>query len=487
MLNYALLPVSIICTSYEKIMIPETSIISLLIGMIAGMTFYLDSWKASNDGKELSESQRYRGFIIVIGGGVISPIIDKLLLETEKYDFFKGYLVGVVIGWLGLFISVTLLYVFWKNTKDLSPNSKYYKAGQISYSFIEIVSGGISVDPIQRQKELENELAKNKLAEIKKRLKQEDPRAYVALEEQLIQDQQNGLKAQKKNLENLKSEIVRADSEPEQEAEKLIQDKNELIQTLQNELKLARNRQSSERGLKVVNEYIVQLGRQEDEIRELRKLIEDFRKQNISQSEFSRQVTFKRINQYEFGGLFIGELFVHGRLIRIYQGDITNLVTDIIVSSDDNYLTMGGGVSYRLRSVGGSDIYSEAQKLVPLSLGEVAVTNAGNLPAQKIFHGVVIDFNTGHRPSKKVIQQVIHTCLEKANHANYRSIAFPLLGTGTGGFPAIEALQIMLSQIIQDISDKPHSLTEVIVAIYGKVAQVIDVEAIIKEVQETSS
>jgi O-acetyl-ADP-ribose deacetylase (regulator of RNase III) len=464
-------------------MIPETSIISLLIGIIAGMTFYLDSWRASTDSKELSESQRYRGLLIVIAGGVISPIIDKFLLETEKYDFFKGYLFGVVIGWLTLFVSVTLLYVFWKNTKDLSPNTKFYRLGQISYSFIEVVSGGISVDPIQRQKELENQLSENKILEIKQRLRQEDPQAYVALEEQLIQSQQYALKTQKENLENLKSAIARADSEPEQEAEKLIQDKNKLIQTLQNELELARSRQSSDQARKAVDEYTVQLHRQEDEIRELRRLIQDFRNQNISQSEFSRKVTFKRINQYEFGGLFIGELAIHGRLIRLYQGDITNLVTDVIVSSDDNYLTMGGGVSYRLRSVGDGDIYSEAKKLVPLSLGEVAVTTAGKLSAQKIFHGVVIDFDTGKGPSKDVIEQVIHTCLEKANQANYKSIAFPLLGTGAGGFPAIEALQIILSQIIQDLSSKPYSVAEVIVSIYGRVAQVIDVEAVIKEVQ----
>lgn len=463
-------------------MIPETSIISLLVGMIAGMTFYLDSWRNSTDSKDLSESQRYRGLLIVIGGGVISPIIDKFL-ETERYAFFKGYLFGVVIGWLALFISVSFMYIVWKNTKDLSPDSKYHRVGQISYSFIEVVSGGINVDPIQRQKEFENQQSEIRLAEIKQRLKQEDPQAYVAFEEQLLKGQQYALKAQKENLENLKSAIDRSDSEPEKEAERLIQDKNQLIQTLQKELELARGRQGGERTQKVVDEYTLQLRRQEDEIRELRQLIEDFNRQNISHSEFSKQVTFRRINQYEFGGLFIGELTVNGKLIRIYQGDITNLVTDIIVSSDDNYLSMGGGVSLRLRSVGGGDIYSEAQKLAPLSLGKVAVTTAGKLSAQKIFHGVVIDFDTRKGPSKEVIQQVIHTCLEKANHSNYRSIAFPLLGTGTGGFPAIEALQIMLSQTIQDLSDNPNSVSEVIVAIYGRVAEVIDVEAVIKEVQ----
>ncbi|NES86160.1 MAG: hypothetical protein F6K10_34955, partial [Moorea sp. SIO2B7] len=55
-----------------------------------------------------------------------------------------------------------------------------------------------------------------------------------------------------------------------------------------------------------------------------------------------------------------------------------------------------------------------------------------------------------------------------------------------GGFPAIEALEIILSQIIQDISAKPQSVVEVIVAIYGRVAQVIDIEAVIKEVSQKS-
>ena len=41
-------------------MIPEISTIALFIGIIAGMTFYLDGWRAANDSEEFSESQRYR-------------------------------------------------------------------------------------------------------------------------------------------------------------------------------------------------------------------------------------------------------------------------------------------------------------------------------------------------------------------------------------------------------------------------------------------
>lgn len=447
------------------------------------MIFYLDGWKAATDGKEFSKSPRYRGLFIVVGGGVISPILDKFLLETEKYVFFKGYLFGVIIGWLILFISISFSYIFWKNTEKLSQNSISYKIGQICLSFIQVVSGGIIVDPI-KLKELENQQTENQFAEVKEKLKKEDPQAYIALEEQLIQSQQRDLNTRRENLENLKIALARANSEPEQEAEKLIQDKNLLIQTLQTELELARSRRQDDKHIKkIIEEYTTQLRHQEDEIRELRELIQNFRQQNISQSKLSQIVSFKRINQYEFGGLFIGELAVHGRLIKIYQGDIASLVIDVIVSSDDNYLSMGGGVSYRIRSAGGSEIYSEAKKLAPLSLGEVAVTTAGKLSAQSIFHGVVIDFNTGKGPSKQVIQQVIHTCFKKANEANYRSIAFPLLGTGNGGFPAIEALQFILSQVIKELSDEHQSIAEVIIAIYGTVAQVIDVETLIKEIQ----
>jgi O-acetyl-ADP-ribose deacetylase (regulator of RNase III) len=93
----------------------------------------------------------------------------------------------------------------------------------------------------------------------------------------------------------------------------------------------------------------------------------------------------------EAGEGFLGEFLVHDKLVRIYQGDITNLVTDVIVSSDDTYLKMSGTLSWRIREVGGDEIYREARNLVPLSLGNIAVTTAGKLQAKKIFHGVVID------------------------------------------------------------------------------------------------
>jgi WD40 repeat protein/O-acetyl-ADP-ribose deacetylase (regulator of RNase III) len=165
---------------------------------------------------------------------------------------------------------------------------------------------------------------------------------------------------------------------------------------------------------------------------------------------------------------FLGEFLVRDKLVKIYQGDITNLVTDVIVSSDDNYLTMSGGVSARIRQVGGDEIYWETRNLIPLFLGDVAVTRAGKLRAKKLFHAVVIDFDEGENLSDKVILRVVHSCMKKAKLYSFRSIAFPLLATGSAGFPAKVVWEIMFRQIIRDLSAENQNISEVIVAIYQR-------------------
>jgi len=132
--------------------------------------------------------------------------------------------------------------------------------------------------------------------------------------------------------------------------------------------------------------------------------------------------------------------------LRICIGDITDSTTDIIVSSDDILLTMSGGVSGRIRYVGGSSIYQEAQNQIPLKLGDVAITSAGTLKAKTIFHAVTVDTNL--ESSLEIIQKLIKSCLSKCQELNLKSIAFPLLGSGVGRLNRGQALDIIASGII---------------------------------------
>ena len=60
--------------------------------------------------------------------------------------------------------------------------------------------------------------------------------------------------------------------------------------------------------------------------------------------------------------------FGKSRLI-IKLGDLTSAVTDVIVSSDDAYLSMGGGVSASILRAGGDAIARDARKNVPCQMG----------------------------------------------------------------------------------------------------------------------
>lgn len=128
-------------------------------------------------------------------------------------------------------------------------------------------------------------------------------------------------------------------------------------------------------------------------------------------------------------------------------GDITNLQVDAIVSSDDTYLTMGGGVSRAISLAGGSTIQTDAKKLIPLKVGDVAITSGGQLPVKYVFHAATLDYHGLVFPSDETIRNTTTKCLQLADNLNAHSIAFPALGTGVGGFPFQSVAEVMTSAI----------------------------------------
>ncbi len=88
--------------------------------------------------------------------------------------------------------------------------------------------------------------------------------------------------------------------------------------------------------------------------------------------------------------------------VEICEGNILNppASVDAVASSDDNYLTMGAGVSLQLAKKAGPAYVEEAHRQCPLEAGTVVVTGPGDLPSQglnvkHVLHGAVIDYDTG--------------------------------------------------------------------------------------------
>jgi O-acetyl-ADP-ribose deacetylase (regulator of RNase III) len=160
---------------------------------------------------------------------------------------------------------------------------------------------------------------------------------------------------------------------------------------------------------------------------------------------------------------------INNTKFRVTYGDITRLTADALVSSDDNYLTMGGGVSASLLKAGGASISKEARKHIPLGLGDVAVTSAGRLSAKYIFHVVTIDYTNMIYVSEKNIEAASLRCMELADMLGVRIIAFPALGTGVANFPFQLAAEIM-TQTIASYLLGGTSIELVILTLYAREA-----------------
>jgi O-acetyl-ADP-ribose deacetylase (regulator of RNase III) len=155
------------------------------------------------------------------------------------------------------------------------------------------------------------------------------------------------------------------------------------------------------------------------------------------------------------------KLKIKNTVISIIQGDITEMETDALVNAANNHLWMGGGVAGALKRSGGQVIENEAKNKGPIEIGEAVVTTAGALNAKYVIHaaGMGMDLRT----DATKIQNATTNSLKRAHELELRSIAFPSIGTGVGGFPLKDAARIMLGSTVKFLSEFEDTTLEKII------------------------
>ncbi len=153
--------------------------------------------------------------------------------------------------------------------------------------------------------------------------------------------------------------------------------------------------------------------------------------------------------------------------IEVYRGDITQLEFDVLVNAANNRLWMGGGVAGALKRAGGKEIEVEAVKKGPIPIGEAVVTGAGKLKARYIIHAAVMGQDL--KTDAQKVRQATRNSLLRGDEIGIKSMAFPALGTGVGGFPLDECARIMISEVRQ-YSAKKTGLERVVFVLYDKPA-----------------
>lgn len=130
---------------------------------------------------------------------------------------------------------------------------------------------------------------------------------------------------------------------------------------------------------------------------------------------------------------------------RIIRNDITRVKADAIVNTANPYVAIGDGVDFAIYEAAGREkLLLARQKIGHLDIGEVGITPAFRLNAKYIIHSSGPYWIDGKHREKELLRQCYDRALELAQKHRCKSIAFPLMSTGSYGFSKELGLQIAL-------------------------------------------
>ena len=139
---------------------------------------------------------------------------------------------------------------------------------------------------------------------------------------------------------------------------------------------------------------------------------------------------------------------------KIIRNDITKVKADAIVNTANPFPVFGDGTDTAIYMAAGMvELLAEREKIGMIEPGHTEYTPAFQLHAKYIFHTVGPSWVDGKHGERKILRNCYRSALALADQLSCRSIAFPLLASGSYRFPKDEALQIALEEIQKFLFD----------------------------------
>lgn len=132
--------------------------------------------------------------------------------------------------------------------------------------------------------------------------------------------------------------------------------------------------------------------------------------------------------------------------LRVIDGDLLDQEVEVIVNAWNRnlfpwWLLLPQGVSRAIKRRGGTEPFKELARRRLIPLGGAVATGPGRLPFKSIFH--VAGINLLWRSSEWSVRESVRNAMTLAKQHGYSSIAFPLIGAGSGGGKAVRVLDWM--------------------------------------------
>jgi O-acetyl-ADP-ribose deacetylase len=136
--------------------------------------------------------------------------------------------------------------------------------------------------------------------------------------------------------------------------------------------------------------------------------------------------------------------------VETVDGDILDQDVEVIVNAWNRniipwWLLLPQGVSGAIKKRGGVAPFRELARHGAIPLGGAVLTSAGRLPFQGIIH--VAGINMFWFATEYSIRTSIRNTIQIVNQHRFKSVAFPLIGAGTGSLNQAKVYQLILNEL----------------------------------------
>ncbi len=131
---------------------------------------------------------------------------------------------------------------------------------------------------------------------------------------------------------------------------------------------------------------------------------------------------------------------------ELITGNILEQQVEVIVNSWNRniipwWLLLPQGVSGAIKKSGGIQPFKEVAGYGAIPLGEARQTNSGKLDFKAIIH--VAGINMFWCATEYSVKQSVVSAMQIVNEQNFKSVAFPLIGSGSGNRGKAWSLNLM--------------------------------------------
>lgn len=156
--------------------------------------------------------------------------------------------------------------------------------------------------------------------------------------------------------------------------------------------------------------------------------------------------------------------------LKIIRQDITKIKCDAIVNPTNEFLSPGGGTDAAIHEAAGPRLLEACKKLGRLEIGEAKLTPAFDLPCKYVIHTAGPIWRDGNYNEQALLEACYKNALTVAAEKKCKSVAFPLISSGTFGYPKEHVLKVAM-RVIGDFLFDNEMLVYIVV--YDKTSYAI--------------